>query len=75
MREAEKIGDRWDEGMGLHRWVCGEKHSRKLRSGRQEVGVESLPKTGRPLDPEPGLGGIFSLGLLWGKASDILNKV
>jgi hypothetical protein len=26
--------------------------------------VEGLPETGCPLDPEPGLGGIFSLGLL-----------
>ena len=29
----------------------------KLRSGLPASGVEGLPETGRPLDPEPGLGG------------------
>jgi hypothetical protein len=36
--------------------------------------VEGHPETVRPLDPEPGLGGILSLGLLWGKASLFLYK-
>jgi hypothetical protein len=31
--------------------------SRKLRGGLPASGVEGLPETGRPLDPEPGLGG------------------
>jgi hypothetical protein len=30
----------------------------KLRSGLPKTGVEGVPETGRPLDPEPGLGGI-----------------
>jgi hypothetical protein len=29
----------------------------KLRSGLPDSGVEGHPETGRPLDPEPGLGG------------------
>jgi hypothetical protein len=41
----------------------------KLRSGPPESGVEGLPETGCPLDPGPGLGGIFSLGLFSAKAS------
>jgi hypothetical protein len=36
--------------------------------------VEGHPETDRPLDPEPGLGGIFSLGLLGGKASPFFEK-
>jgi hypothetical protein len=40
----------------------------KLRGGRPIKGVERHPKTDRPLDPEPGLGGIFSLGLFERKA-------
>jgi hypothetical protein len=37
--------------------------------------VEGLPETGCPLDPEPGLGDIVSLGLLAAKASPFLNKI
>ena len=47
---------------------AGEKFARKLRGGQPITGVERHPETDRPLDPEPGLGGIFSLGLLGGKA-------
>ena len=44
----------------------------KIRGGR--VGFESgrIPGTDCPLDPEPGLGGMFSLGLLQRKASSFL---
>jgi hypothetical protein len=45
---------------------------RKLRSGPPVSGVEGVPGIGCPLDPEPGLGGMFSLGLLSGKASSFL---
>jgi hypothetical protein len=37
---------------------------KNLRSGRPTMGVERHPKTGHPLDPEPGLGGIFKFRLL-----------
>jgi hypothetical protein len=33
------------------------------------LGVEGYPKTGCPLDPGPGLGGISSVGLFWAIAS------
>jgi hypothetical protein len=36
--------------------------------------VEGLPEAGRPLDPEPGLGDIVSLGLLPGIASSFLQQ-
>lgn len=42
----------------------GGKRPKKLEAGQPASGVEGLPGTGCPLDPEPGLGGIFSLGLL-----------
>jgi len=35
--------------------------------------VEGLPGTAGPLDPEPGLGGIVSLGLFTAKASIFLR--
>ena len=47
--------------------------AQKLRGGHPELGVEGLPETECPLDPGPGLGGMFSLGLLWAKASSFLN--
>jgi hypothetical protein len=37
--------------------------------------VEGLPETASPLDPEPGLGGILSLGLFRPKASLFLKKI
>jgi hypothetical protein len=39
----------------------GEKNKNvlKIRSGQPAPGVEGLPEIGRPLDPEPGLGGTF----------------
>ena len=45
----------------------------KLRSGQPASGVEGHPGTGHPLDPEPGLGGTLSLGLLEGKASPFFH--
>jgi hypothetical protein len=36
--------------------------------------VEGLPETAGPLDPEPGLGGIVSLGLFSAKASVFFGK-
>jgi len=39
------------------------------------MGVEGFPKTDCPLDPEPGLGGIVSVGLLRGKASYFLKRI
>jgi hypothetical protein len=36
-----------------------ENFDQKLRGGLPALGVEGFPKTGRPLDPEPGLGGTF----------------
>src|ERR1035441_223170 len=47
--------------------------AQKLRGGQTEPGVEGLPETACPLDPGPGLGGMFSLGLFSAKASPILN--
>jgi hypothetical protein len=41
-----------------------EKVPKKLEAGQPVLGVEGLPETGCPLDPEAGLGGMFSLGLL-----------
>ena len=49
------------------------KTPQKLRSGLPASGVEGLPEIGCPLDPGPGLGDIFSLGLLTGIASSILG--
>jgi hypothetical protein len=40
----------------------------KLRSGQPVSGVERLPGTGRPLDPDPGLGGIFKSRLVIGES-------
>jgi hypothetical protein len=36
--------------------------------------VEGLPETGCPLDPGPGLGGIFSVGLFSAKSSYFFRK-
>jgi hypothetical protein len=36
----------------------------KLRGGLTDLGSGRIPETGCPLDPEAGLGGMFSLGLL-----------
>jgi hypothetical protein len=47
------------------------KSAAKLRSGPASWGVEGLPEDTCPLDPEPGLGGILSLGLLAQNASVI----
>jgi hypothetical protein len=44
----------------------------KIRGGLVVSVVERHPETVSPLDPEPGLGGIFSLGLLSGKARHFL---
>jgi len=49
-----------------------EKRVQKLRGGQAGYGSGRIPGTDRPLDPEPGLGGMFSLGLLEGKASSFL---
>ncbi len=48
---------------------------KKLEAGRSVMGVEGFPKTDCPLDPEPGLGGIVSLGLLRGKSSSFLASI
>ena len=40
----------------------------KLRSGPPASGVERLPVTGGPLDPEPGLGGMFKSRLVIGES-------
>lgn len=47
---------------------------KKVEAGRSVMGVEGFPKTDCPLDPEPGLGGIVSLGLLRGKASSFSKQ-
>jgi hypothetical protein len=39
-----------------------EKIPKKVRSGLPAPGVEEIPEAGCPLDPEPGLGGTFSIG-------------
>jgi hypothetical protein len=49
--------------------VVEEMSPKKLEAGRSVMGVEGFPKTDCPLDPEPGLGGMFSLGLFHGKSS------
>jgi hypothetical protein len=41
----------------------------KVRGGSAVSGVEGQPEADDPLDPEPGLGGILSVGLLREKAS------
>ena len=51
-----------------------QKVAQKLRSGPPASGVEGLPETGRPLDPGPGLGGMFSLGLFAANASPFLHE-
>jgi hypothetical protein len=47
----------------------------QIRGGPTASGVEGLPGTVDPLDPEPGLGGILSLGLFHPKASSFLKKI
>jgi hypothetical protein len=60
---------RQDEGQAGNLLCGGKNCPKKEEAGRPASGVEGLPETGCPLDPEPGLGGIFSLGLLCGIAS------
>jgi hypothetical protein len=50
-----------------------EKES-KIRSGLPADGVEVLPLTYSPLDPEPGLGGISIMTLFVGKARGKCSK-
>jgi hypothetical protein len=57
------------------RRVYGKEIFRKLRSGPPTPGVEGVPGIDCPLDPEPGLGGMFSLGLLFAKASSFFNQI
>jgi len=45
------------------------------RGGPVGNGSGRIPKTDCPLDPEPGLGGIFSVGLFCGKASLIWERI
>jgi hypothetical protein len=40
-------------------WEISKICPKKLEAGQPESGVEGFPETGRPLDPEPGLGGTF----------------
>jgi len=54
--------------------MCDGKPPKNIEAGRRCSGVEGLPETGCPLDPEPGLGGMFSLGSLQGKASPFLGR-
>ena len=51
------------------------KTAQKLRGGLTDLGSGRSPETGCPLDPEPGLGGMFSLGLLYRKASSFLVQI
>ena len=47
----------------------------KIRGGPVGYGSGRIPKTDCPLDPEPGLGGMVSLGLLRGKSSPFLIPI
>ena len=49
--------------------------TQKLRGGHSVSGVEGYPDTGCPLDPDPGLGGMVSLGLFSPKASYFLALI
>ena len=69
LRKVQVAGDRRMAEDGEN----GPETCPKLRSGQPASGVEGHPGTGHPLDPEPGLGGTLSLGLLEGKASPFFH--
>ena len=70
-RRAHAIESKREGRVQVTRKNCAQ----KLEAGRSVMGVEGLPKTDCPLDPEPGLGGIFSVGLFRGKSSLIWERI
>ena len=69
--ERVKASCRGCRGSGMRQ----KKRPKKLEAGRSVMGVEGFPKTDCPLDPEPGLGGMFSLGLFVGKSSCFSEQI
>jgi hypothetical protein len=67
---VKEVDGEWLSGMSGRKILC-----LKIKRRAADPGVERHPETVCPLDPEPGLGGILSLGLLWGKARLFFCKV
>jgi hypothetical protein len=63
VQEGRRNRGQWDADGDLIWGKIAENGPKKLEAGRS-AREWKIPETDCPLDPEPGLGGMFSLGLL-----------